>query len=214
MSVVDLRTRHTTDWNLFCENISSSESYLFVNNLQDSDFYETSLDLSVGNKCMYKEHDKVFKIPSEGMKLRSGQSAIVYTKNQIAVPLNMYGVVTGTGMRIFSRCFISTGKIDPGFKGYLKIGIYNGSNQSIVLKEGEPLVCIFFMSIENDLQNTLFMYDQTVEPQVEIFSFWDRLLRKFFTKDGYQLLANILGVIGGILAIILTFIKWSSLETV
>lgn len=206
MSVVDLRTRYTSDWKLFCENISSSESFLFVDDLRQSDFYDTSLDISVGNKCMYTGHDKVFKIPKEGLKLRARQSIIIYAKNKIAVPLNMYGVVTGTGSRIFSNCFISTGKIDPGFKGYLKIGLYNGSNRSINIKEGEPLACIFFMSIESDLQNSFFIYDQSIEPQVEVLSFWDKLIRIIFSnKEAFQILAAILGIIGGILSSIVIF---------
>lgn len=206
MSVVDLRTRYTSDWDLFCKNISSSESFLFVDNLKKADFYDVSLDISVGNKCMYTNHDKVFKIPKEGLKLRARQSIIIYAKNKIAVPLNMYGVVTGTGSRIFSNCFVSTGKIDPGFKGYLRIGLYNGSNRSIKIKEGEPLACIFFMSIESDLQNSYFIYDQSLEPQTEVLSFWDKFLRmKPSYKETLQILAAIFGVVGGVLSLIVAF---------
>jgi len=152
MSVIDLSTRICHDWNTYNNNKRSSDSYIYIDqevNLEDG---PSSFDLCVGDKWYQSNEEKAYLITDDGIQLAPFQSILLEVKQQIANPFNVFGLVTGKGLKIFEGVFISTGKINPGFQGKLKIGIYNGSKKKITLKNGMPLCTCVFFEMESNIK--------------------------------------------------------------
>jgi len=152
MSVIDLSTRICNDWNTYNNNKRSSDSYIYIDdeiNLEDG---PSSIDLSVGDNWYQSNEEKPYLITDEGIQLAPFQSILLEVKQEIANPYNVFGLVTGKGLKIFEGVFISTGKINPGYIGKLKIGIYNGSKKKIIFKKNMPLCTCVFFAMESNLQ--------------------------------------------------------------
>jgi deoxycytidine triphosphate deaminase len=151
MSVVDLNSRLTDNWEAFSRNVNSSDSYVYIDTLRSLSDGPSSLELSIGIRCFVHKEAKYYAIPEDGLRLAPFQSILIETKQSIALPNNIFGLVTGKGTQIFAGAFLSTGKIDPGFNGNLKIGFYNGSPESIYLKTGDSLCSCVFLQTESNL---------------------------------------------------------------
>lgn len=147
MSIVDLGSRITDDWETYKHYIKSSESYVYVEGGAVT-IGPASLNLTVGDVWYDCSKKKKYKIPSKGVPVKPGDSIIITTKQRIAVPYNVFGVVFGTGKNIFKGGFVSCGRIHPGFCDKLNIGYYNGSNLTIVFEPDDLLACCSFFDIE------------------------------------------------------------------
>src|SRR5579859_2198361 len=90
-----------------------------------------------------------YAIDGDGLILAAGGSAVIQTSGKVGLPCNIFGLLTGKGKLIFQGVFISSGKIDPGYRDHLRVGIYNGGSHSIVLKKGTPLCCCCFFQLES-----------------------------------------------------------------
>lgn len=198
--VIDLSTRITKEWEVFHKNVFSQDSLIYVN---DYVFLEnaspSSINLTVGDQWYDEKNKKSKLIPEKGIKVKAGESVILYTQQRIGVPYNAFGVIYGTGNNIFKAGFISTGKINPGFNDFLKIGFYNGSKRSIIFTTGDLLACCSFFEIETTLNAPLERYSFE-EPQLEgkvsqLFS--------FLTNNWYAVVSVILSII----AIIVTLLS-------
>ena len=153
MAIVDLSTRITNNWLDFHQNQLSSDSSIYIN--QDSiilDDGPASIDFSVGEKWFFQNDNTAYKVTNDGIILTPFQSILIETFEEIALPYNIFGLVTGKGLQIFQGTFISTGKINPGFNGKLKIGIYNGSKKKIKLYKNKPLCTCVFFEMESNLK--------------------------------------------------------------
>lgn len=186
MAVIDLSTRLSTDWGLFNKCKVSSDSYIYISERgDDGTINPTSMDLLVGDKCLNPKKNEEFYISDVGLYVEPKESLIIYTKRKFAMPYNIFGVVTGKGNLIFQGGFISSGKINPGFNGYLKIGFYNGSGETLLLKKGTTFASVYFLTMESELSYPYENYQQGPNPKkIKL-----RGRRKFYNwfKNNWQL---------------------------
>lgn len=134
MSVIDLKRRSTSDWEEMHKHLQSTDSTVFIAPLIYRKVGPVSMDIEVGDAYIIPGSNETFEIPKDGVQVKPRQSIVVYTRQRFKLSYNVFGVVTGKGKYIFKGCFLSTGKIDPGFEGCLKIGFFNGGCSSIKLK--------------------------------------------------------------------------------
>jgi len=153
MSVIDLSTRITGDWDIYHAYKKSSDSFIYVvPNTFILDDGPASIDFTVGERW-FLENDQTAYDVGDGIVLNPSQAVLIETAEKLAVPYNVFGLVTGKGSKIFQGAFISTGKINPGFNDNLKIGIYNGSKKRIKLMKNIPLCTCVFFEMESNLKN-------------------------------------------------------------
>ncbi len=148
MSLLSLRDRLTTDVSEYIANRESAESkVLVVGEKPILDNAGFTLDLHVGSAWFDCYRQTYYELPSKGLKIKAGQATVIEVAEEIGVPHNAFGIVTGKGRLIYQGAFVSSGKIDPGFRDRLLIGIFNGSREVLNLKRGDSLCgCAFVLT--------------------------------------------------------------------
>ena len=145
MSVIDLSYRLTDDYGDYERHTKSTDSLIYIDPIVKLEDGPASCDLTVGDGWFNCSDNRYYAIPDGGITLRPHKSIVIETQQTIGVPLTAFGLVIGKGKFIFQGILISSGKVDPGFYGQLRIGIYNGGNEDVILGRGEPFcVCSFF----------------------------------------------------------------------
>lgn len=173
MSLVNLNKRVTDNWDARCENLESPNSYIYVKDKSTERVLNpASMEICVGEVYILPGTSQQYKIPEKGLSINPKQTVVIYSEQKIALPYNIFGLVTGKGNYIFQGCFISTGKIDPGFDGYLKIGFYNGSNKKILLKRGNAFASVFFINTEFTMSHALEDYQNAPPADLPKISSW------------------------------------------
>ena len=173
MALINLNKRITDDWTIRCNNLKSPNSFIYVlNRTNERVLNPASMEIGVGDVYILPGNSQQYKVPDNGLTVEPKQTVIIYSKQKIALPYNAFGLVTGKGNFIFQGCFISSGKIDPGFDGYLKIGFYNGSNKKIYLKKGYGFASVFFINTEFTMPNALEDYQTAPPADPTKISFW------------------------------------------
>lgn len=185
MSVVDLSRRVTTDWDTFNRYKFSPDSFAFVDGtvcLPDDS--KVALDLAVGEAWYDARRETFIAIPSDGLKIAARSAVVVETGQKITVPFNMFGIVTGKGKYIFQSVIISPGKIDPGFNDHLRIGVYNASDRSLLLKSGDLFCSCCFLSLESwaELPLRVATRPPTPEARLSLSTRWRRLWSRHWDK--------------------------------
>lgn len=190
--LVDLKKHITDDWDVYNDLLTDKESKLYIRGkiIFDNDGPE-SLNLTVGDK--YIVNGKPIKIAEDGIKVPSGKSIVLETEQQLAVPHNMFGMIAGVGVNIFRNGFVSVGKIDPGFKGKLKLGYYNGNTNSITFKAGDLLACCSFWYMESSIKFSLEDYHSEPEAVMESINGLKYILI-WLKKNWYSMLALIVAI--------------------
>ena len=201
MSIIDLTKRTTNSWDEYAQNISAQDSKIFVNDkvLLDNDS-PACLLLTIGDSYLSK--GAPMQIPDSGVKIPPNKTVVFETKQQIALPYNVFGLVTGVGSNIFNSGFVSSGKIDSGYKGKLKIAYYNGNDRSIVFKKDDLVACCTFWNTDYSIRYQLQNYHSDVMPDLEQISTPSKIWRGF-KKNWYSILALVVSAI----AIIAGFVK-------
>jgi deoxycytidine triphosphate deaminase len=145
-----------------------------------------SLEFTVGD--VYSIGNQQWTVfPEEGIVLKCNESVIIETYEEIGVPFNMFGLVTGVGRNIQRGLFVSTGKIDPGFSSRLKIGILNTNKKKQILKKGDLLCSCFFIQLESSIDapfkdyssyksSSPFISNHRNKFLVFIKTYWDKML--------------------------------------
>ena len=199
MSIVSLEKRITKNWDDFEAYKCSSDSYIFIKDSYITDAEGPDcLALTVGN-CWYDNGRYINIDKKKGLKVRPHASIVLETAEDIALPLNTYGLLFGAGSNIYRGAFISGGKIDPGFQGKLKIGFHNGSDNTIVLKQGDKLAYCIFVIAENSLINKPFSHALT--PPIVVMTLREKLTR-WLMRNSYELFAIIIAAASLITSII------------
>lgn len=151
MSLVDLSRRQTNSYEQFQRFSCSSDSLVFIQNLAHSGDLPASIDLSVGEYWFDCREEALFEIPADGIELLPRMSAVIQTNERLALPKNVYGLLSGKGTLIFQGVIVSPGKIDPGFDDHLKIGIFNAGPKSVRLNRGVPFCSCSFLQMESQV---------------------------------------------------------------
>lgn len=206
MAIINLNRRITQDIDSYSNFSRSSDSLIFVkDHWQTDESGPDCLLLTVG-QCWY-DNARYLEIDAQkGIKIKPHASVVIETSEEIALPLNMYGLLFGTGSNIYKGAFISSGKIDPGFSGKLRIGFHNGSDKTTVLKPGDKLAYCIFIGTECGLMHTP-LPSILNQPAVGVMSLRERL-KKWFIQNAYQILAVTLSIISIVVSVVLAvFVK-------
>ena len=202
MSVIDLRKRSTSDWEKMHQHLQSTDSVIFIDPKNNDRIGPVSMDIEVGDAYIVPGSNESFKIPQEGVKVKPKQAVVLYTSQRFKLPYNVFGVVTGKGKYIFKGCFLSTGKIDPGFEGCLKIGLFNGGCSSINLKPNDVFATVYFLNTDMTISAPLKNYQSSLEHDVRGLS-----LRK---RVGIYLKEHWLAFLGWGIVAVPTFLLYSA----
>lgn len=185
MSIVSLESRTTSNWGEYEAYRSSSDSLIFINGTFTTDASGPDcLCITVGN-CWYDNGKYIELDKTRGLHVRPHTSIVFEASEQLALPLNIYGLLFGTGSNIYRGAFISSGKVDPGFSGKLKIGFHNGSDESILLHIGDKLAYCLFLNAESCLINMPF--STPVTPPVQFLTKREKL-KKWFFRNASQII--------------------------
>ncbi len=191
MSVVDLSKRISDNWDEYNQYKKSEDSKIYIKgDIILDNVGPASVNITAGERWYDYTKNKYYKIPFEGIKLKPGKNITIETSQKFALPYNIFGVIYGTGKNIFRGGFVSSGKINPGFCGYLKIGYYNGSDGTICFRKGDLLACCAFHEMETHIENALEHYLSDVEAEI----LDNRGIRKVINwcKDNWYSLLSIL----------------------
>lgn len=200
MAILDLNTRLTDDWTKCHQHDKLADSMVFTSIVADGVNSPTTVELKVGHICIKPGDSKTYKIDEKGLKIRPKQTWVVYTEQNFYLPLNVFGLVTGKGNFIFQGCLISSGKIDPGFTGPLKIGFYNGSNDTIVLKTGDSFATAFFMTMEATLEAPLKEYQSSPSPTTSTIGRWSKSI-DWLRQHGWQIATMIVALVPSVISL-------------
>lgn len=193
MAVINIKSRVTNDKVQFENCRKSNNSLVYINK---SAQYDQSGDdillIHVGDSYMIGS--QIFKVPEKGLIVKPQKSVVFFSDQTIAVPLNIIGIILGMGHNIFRGGFISSGKIDQGFEGQLRIGYFNSSKQNVRFKKGDILACVVFLGTEKTLAaagpeneySALPKYNMT-KPQEFIY---------FLSENWVALLSIVIAIIG------------------
>lgn len=206
MSVIDLKKRVTSDWREMHQHLQSTDSFIYVSPRKKAKIGPVSMDVEVGDTYILPGSNEVFKIPSEGVKIKPGNSIVVYTHQNFKLRYNVFGIVTGKGQYIFKGCFLSTGKIDPGFEGCLKIGFFNGGCSRIILKPNEVFATVFFMNTDATLSSPLKNYQNSLEYDIKSIK-WQERMRLYVKEHGSSLLMWFIAAVPMALYYVIQIIK-------
>lgn len=202
MSIIDFNKRHTSDWEEMHLHLSSPDSLVYIDNVDNEIARPTSIDLNVGDAYIIPGSNHIFAIPDNGLIVKPHCAVVIYSKQRIKLPYNVFGVVTGKGSLIFRGCFLSTGKIDPAFDGQLKIGFFNGGNQKICLKSGEPFATAYFLNADATLTAPLNQYQTGLSPDLPEITIYQKIW--LYTK------AHWISFVAWAIVAIPTFLLYSS----
>lgn len=154
MSIVNLSKRVTKDHGVYNSYAQSSDSLIYIEGDYAVDEKSPDcLSLSVGDAWYNK--GQYVKIGEKGVKVRPHSGIVIKTKEKINLPLNVYGILFGSGQNIYRGAFVSNGKIDPGFRGNLKIGYHNAGSETIILRPGDKLAYALFLTSECEIPSTV-----------------------------------------------------------
>ena len=202
MSIIDLTSRCTSDWEKFNSFLKSNESYIFIEGkeiIKNDD--PAALDLKVGSRWYNNKDNKFYAIPKDGLNIQPKHSVIVETEQRLALPFNIFGLVTGKGRYIFRGIFISSGKVDPGFNGKLKIGLFNGSNNRIIVKHKSIFCTVVFFEMESTIDMPLRNYESSPELKVS-GALKTRRFVNWFRTNWYYAITILVSLVALIIALI------------
>ena len=131
MAIVDLKSRLSSKRDKCEASKMSAESLIYIDtNVDIAESNPMSIDLKVGEICLLPGDSRTYRIDEYGIKVKPRQSVVIYSKEKFVLPLNVFGLVTGKGTYIFQGCMVASGKIDPGYRGNLKVCFFNGGRSS------------------------------------------------------------------------------------
>ena len=150
MSILDLSHRLTHNPALFDRFKRSSDSLVFIDHEVSLEDGPGSVELTIGASWYNCRDGRYYAIPSDGLRLRPRDSVVVETRETVAVPLNVVGLLTGKGKYNYQSVIVSTGKVDPGYHDRLRIGLYNAGKEVAILKSAEPFCSCVFLQLESE----------------------------------------------------------------
>lgn len=158
MSVIHVKNRFTKDEQSFEYNASSDKSLLWLSEHANAEAF--SIDLSVGEQWSERygpTSNEMHRISDTGMQILKHGSVVVTSAEEVRVPHNMYGILVPTGSLFLDKgILIAPAKVEPAFKGNLKLRLFNTTGLKHTLKIGDKLGSVIFFSTETtEFQNTI-----------------------------------------------------------
>lgn len=116
---------------------------------KDWQFQPASLELTLGNEFV-EPYQQTKVVNKESYLLLPGECVLATTQQRIKLCPWIAARVEGKSSwgRRFLLTHVTAGFIDPGFEGTITLELVNLSRVSILLKVGEPIVQLSFVSLE------------------------------------------------------------------
>lgn len=150
MTVIHIRERVTEDERAFLEAALSDRSLLLLTGAESTESF--SVELTVGERWSENygpANNHMFRIGSEGVEIARNGSIVIEAAQEMHVPHNMYGIVVPTGSLFLDRgTIIAAAKVEPSFRGRLKLRLVNTTSDRVLLKAGEKVASIIFFATE------------------------------------------------------------------
>ena len=152
MSLVHIKSRITDNEKTFQDFSSSDQSNLYLADSKNCQVESFSLELTLGDgwSDRYSENETQLKsINDDGIKIARHGSVVVEVREDIKVPHNLYGILVPTGSLFLGKgILIAPSKIEPSFKGKLKLRLFNTSNEIFCLQKKVKLASAIFFSTD------------------------------------------------------------------
>jgi deoxycytidine triphosphate deaminase len=117
----------------------------------DSPVQPSSIDLHIGNIFLpdTTESDPGGRLdPLSGHTLKSGQTAVVTTFEELIIPSNMAGIGFPPSHVSFKGILMTNpGHVDPGYRGHMHFAVINMGRKDYVLKRGDAIVTLLLVEL-------------------------------------------------------------------
>jgi len=107
------------------------------------------IDLTVGKHCINVTKDQTMRLDEgQEFEMRPGDFVIVDTDEYLRVPEHYFGLVFPKVSLTLRRLSQSAGKVNPGFKGVLRVALKNEGYEVVKLNQGERICNVAFWRIQ------------------------------------------------------------------
>ncbi|MEM9457356.1 MAG: hypothetical protein AAGF11_24465 [Myxococcota bacterium] len=133
-------------------------------------------DLHIGDQ--YYDPGSQLPRPFPGRKdyvLRPGRCVVVETAEELVVPNNIFGLLCSKGSLSAQGLLVANTKVDPLFKGNLRVAVYNASNTPVKMAKGKPFCAIAFHLLERSVHAAEARKPPDIrsQPRGSLERFWD-----------------------------------------
>lgn len=189
MAIVDLKSRLSSNRDECEASKMSAESFIYIDsNIDVLEANPMSIDLKVGDICLLPGNSRTYRIDEHGIKVKPKKSVVIYSKEKFVLPLNVFGLVTGKGTYIFQGCIVASGKIDPGYRGNLKVCFFNGGRSAVTIRPGDVFCTVFFMDGDRTLMSPLADYQENPNPSLSTYGYYEKS-KEWFLNNWYKVLS-------------------------
>jgi deoxycytidine triphosphate deaminase len=174
-----MSNRVTQDSQRF-ENLKKSDfSQIFSNAEEIQDF---SIELTLGNRWSKEpsvENHNLKNLDSDKATIPPQGSIVVESQEEIRVPNNLFGLILTTGSLLRGKgVFVGTGKIEPFFRGKLRLLLMNNTNYKIEIYKGDKLASAIFFRTETTAEGEpITLPDEGPKPYKNFFKRSAKILK-------------------------------------
>ena len=204
MSVVHVKSRSTSDEQKYFANSFSDQSLIWASSVNDIESF--SIEFYLGNKWSENYGPTGFqmlKIDSEdGLVLEGHGSIVVDVDPEIKMPHNIYGVIVPTGSLFLDKgILIAPAKIEPSFRGRLKLRLFNTTAYKHTLRTGDKLASAIFYGTETTSYQEEVVKQDPVTTTKKKFS-W----AKFWGKHHNLIVTSIATILASVIGAAITLL--------
>jgi len=107
------------------------------------------VDLTAGEHCVNVTKAETVRLgEAQELEVRPGDFVIVDTDEYLRVPDSCLGLLLPKVSLMLRGLSQSGGKVDPGFRGRLRVALKNEGYEVVKLKRGEPICNVAFWRIQ------------------------------------------------------------------
>ena len=120
-----------------------------IGNYDESRLEPCSYDARLGGQALIsRDYALVDLTKANSVTLRAGDFALVLTEESFQLPLDMAAHIGMKSVLARRGLMLLAGmQIDPGFKGHLRLGLYNASGRAITVDYLDPICMIEFHAL-------------------------------------------------------------------
>jgi deoxycytidine triphosphate deaminase len=152
MTVAHIPSRKTVSEQEYASHKGTDSSLVLL--IDESAVENFSIELTVGNlwSDRYDKTGEMIEIDSDGLTLPPRGSIVVEVAELIGLPFNLYGLVIPTGSLFLDRgIIIAAAKVEPAFKGRLKLRLVNTTAERRPLAKGQKVASVVLFSTDETM---------------------------------------------------------------
>jgi dCTP deaminase len=117
--------------------------------------YDVRVDLNaVGSLPTEPWPNPVMTPDGDGISLAPGQSVLVSLREHFDMPLDIVGYVRDKSTWSRMGLLAAQAVLEPGWKGYLTLRIFNLGSEALTIVDGEPIAQVVFHMLEGVPERT------------------------------------------------------------